>query len=255
MIAIHEAAAHNTANLPRRVAKRPPFCGRSQPMNEPGARELKLRFLLPEEAVEVQSCLDSLRQRADEGTVNRLVSIVARHLARLTSRRIPGRLACRESDEDLAQNVAIRLWNDLRRRPQEKVPTTPFLIEGLVYLKIRDTLTDLCRHHLGPLGSEAHREHRRAVRATDSGADVDFMGQVPDAASGPATSAEYAELHRLVSELPEDQREVFILRYYEAFSTAEISEFVHLDASNVRRRYHKAVRWLRQKLQGRKPSV
>ena len=255
MIAIHEAAAHNTANLPRRVAKRPPSCERSRPMNERGAREPKLRFLLPEEAVEVQSCLDLLRQHADEGVVNRLVSIVVRHLSRLTSRKIQGRLARRESDDDLAQEVAMRLWNKLARKRPEQIPPTAYALEGLVYLEIRCTLIDLCRHHLGPQGSEANRESRHGVRAADGGSDVDFMGQVPDEASGPSTCAEHTECHQLVEKLPQPEREVFLLRYYEGYSSAEAAVILGVNERTVRRQFLAAEKQLDQLRDGTKPPI
>jgi RNA polymerase sigma-70 factor (ECF subfamily) len=93
-------------------------------------------------------------------------------------------------------------------------------------------------------------DHRRTLRrksALTSGApesaDLDAM---PSEAAGPEASAEQAErvrlLHRLLAQLDDDKREVFVLAELEGLTIAEIAEALEANANTIASRLRAARR-------------
>ncbi len=89
-------------------------------------------------------------------------------------------------------------------------------------------------------------DHRRkVVRFADGGVDEEFADSrpLPDAEAG--TTEDWARLRKLVGELPEQQRDVVILKFDGGLSYAEIAEATRLSVSNVGYQLHHAIRTLR----------
>jgi RNA polymerase sigma-70 factor (ECF subfamily) len=92
-------------------------------------------------------------------------------------------------------------------------------------------------------------DHRRTLRrkpahdADGSGPDVDAM---VDVEQGPEASAEQAErvrlLHRILGELDDDKREVFVLSELEGLTLAEIGEALDVNANTIASRLRAARR-------------
>jgi RNA polymerase sigma-70 factor (ECF subfamily) len=74
------------------------------------------------------------------------------------------------------------------------------------------------------------------------------------AASDPFWQVERRELQatiqRAVSGLPADHRLIFLLKYYQGFSYAEISELLHCPVGTVKSRVHTALVRLKSALSG-----
>ena len=94
------------------------------------------------------------------------------------------------------------------------------------------------------------RKNKNAPRHTESGE----LPELPDWTNGPARELEESETVRVItealSELPEDQREVFLLRQQE-LSFKEISEIQSCSINTVLGRMHYAVRNLRKLITGK----
>ena len=97
---------------------------------------------------------------------------------------------------------------------------------------------------------DAMRKNKNAPRHTESGE----LPGVPDWTKGPARELEESEtvqvIREALAELPEDQREVFLLRQQE-LSFKEISEIQSCSINTVLGRMHYAVRNLKKLITGK----
>jgi RNA polymerase sigma-70 factor (ECF subfamily) len=88
-------------------------------------------------------------------------------------------------------------------------------------------------------------DHRRSLRRKPAGSESD-LDAVHDGARGPESSVEHAEqlrlLRRLLAELDEDKREVFILTEFEGMTMVEIAGALDVNANTVSSRLRAARR-------------
>jgi RNA polymerase sigma-70 factor (ECF subfamily) len=132
-----------------------------------------------------------------------------------------------ESD-DVLNFMLSRLERDLRAVR----PTSVRQLLGLVAKKFRRQLTDLYRHYYGPNGPGTHHA------TPPAGPEREYSQIDPPVSTGddPALIAEYAELHELVDQLPEELREAVDLRFYHGLSLPEAAEVLGVSVSTVQRR-------------------
>src|SRR5262249_28307286 len=107
---------------------------------------------------------------------------------------------------------------------------------ALAAQQVRRELIDLARHYYGPHGMGANH-------ATPAGdvRDEALPYDRPDPASEPGGLAEWCEFHRRIDELPEEQREVVGLLYYQGLSQAEAAAVINVTVRTVQRRWHAAL--------------
>ncbi len=84
---------------------------------------------------------------------------------------------------------------------------------------------------------------RKAQRYQGSESDQRQLEQAPAADSAPAGEG---ELRILLTALPEEQREVLLLRFVDDLSLAEIAEAMQIPLGTVKSRLHNALQTLRQ---------
>lgn len=176
-----------------------------------------------EQIREVQQSLDSLRAgnqaAADEvvilalGSLHNTASALLRnHFERLKS-------------HDTA-SIFNTAWPQLVRQIKAHPPES---IDGLLKMActiIRNDLIDLVRRESAPF--------RNALPF-----DANF--EQPSATPGPEELAHWAEFHETVSQLPDEVRSVFELKYYLTMTQADISRLLKIHPREVSRRYGKAV--------------
>ena len=150
-----------------------------------------------------------------------------RRLRQLASKMLKGYPAVKSHDEtdDVLQSALIRL----NRAPEEVPPTTVADYIGLSALQIRRELIDLARRY------------RRQRRCIDVGHDAGFSSNDPppvadftDETAGPATRAEWTELHSLVEKLPQEQLQVFDLHFYHELTLEETAEQLGVSKTKVK---------------------
>ena len=73
--------------------------------------------------------------------------------------------------------------------------------------------------------------------------------QAPDAAHALARTEQEAKLRDAISRLPENQRQVLILRYYSSLKFVEIAEMVGCPLNTALGRMHKAMLKLKQMME------
>jgi len=180
----------------------------------------------------LQPLLERLRN-GDAAAGKELINVTYERfqlLARKVLRSGFTRLKRWEETDDVVQEAALRLWKALESVKPNSVKD--FLNLGSVH--IRRELLDLCRRYFGrksaagppgmPAASPAHAAGELAE---------DLTGR--DEAVGEAV-----EFHELVERLPEDEREVVGLLYYQGLTQEEAAEVLNVDRSTVKRRWRAA---------------
>jgi len=177
---------------------------------------------------EFQSLLDRL-SAGDAGARERLIELACERLKRLTRKMFADAPGLRrwEDSADVFQNAVLRFWNSL----QATMPATPTEFFRLAALNIRRELIDLCRHHFGPEGSAAHR-----ISTGGSGIAVDS----PQSTFDPSRLTMWTEFHERVALLPDDERELFDLMWYQGLTHPEAAGLLAVPERTLRRRWRAA---------------
>lgn len=158
-------------------------------------------------------------------------------LARTMLRGYP-RLQRWEQTDDVLQNALLRLHQALSRVR----PDTPREFYGLAALQIRRELIDLSRHHFGPQGDAA--KHRTAVWP-DAGQAIDAA---TEHAGESSDLAAWQAFHEEVGRLPDAEREVVHLLWYQGLKQQQAAELLGVTERTVKNRWRRARLLLQQTL-------
>ncbi|QEL17869.1 RNA polymerase sigma factor [Limnoglobus roseus] len=137
-----------------------------------------------------------------------------------------------EQTDDVFQTAMLRLHRALSDVKPESV--RHFFNLGAVM--IRRTLLDLAKHHLGPHGQGANHH-------TDGKG-----GAMNDRAEQPEDLEGWSAFHAQVEGLPDEEREVVGLLYYEGLTQEEAAHVLGVGLRTVKRRWQSARLLLRQRL-------
>ncbi len=173
----------------------------------------------PIDTTAIAPLLKRLRE-GDRSAENELAqAILARFeaLARRMLHKFPG-VRRYEDTADLVQESMIRLLRSLR----EVSPTNTREFFGLAAEQIRRQLLDLLKRH-----KQALNKRREAAAEPASPADD-------------ADLTRWAAFHEAVSQLPVEEREVFMLSYYHNWTQAEMAELFQVEERTIRRRWKAA---------------
>jgi DNA-directed RNA polymerase specialized sigma24 family protein len=107
----------------------------------------------------------------------------------------------------------------------------------LAALQIRRELLDLARHYYGPLG-----EANNHASVAPGGASTSSPGPVAVAAGShdPSQLTRWTDFHQFAGSLPEPEREVFDLLWYQEVSQEEAATLLGVDVRTVQRRWRAA---------------
>ena len=174
--------------------------------------------------------------RGDAAVLNELLEASLDRLRRLAGKMLADNPAVRrwEGTDDLLQNAAIRLYRALR----DVRPATVRDFFKLAARQIRRELVDLARHHYGPEGHAAH--HATDPGQVDPAGDVHPLHERAEGHSGPLTQMQQREFHEHVRALPQEEREVFDLIYYQGLSREEVALTLRVAVRTVKRRWRSA---------------
>lgn len=177
----------------------------------------------------------SLLQRAgagDEAALDALLRHCGDRLTMLTRRMLGDFQRVRRwaETDDVLQSALVRLVSALR----DVKPTTTRDFLALAALQIRRELLDLARHYYGPHGLGAnHESHARTVDAPPL--------DPADVSHEPSDLAHWTELHEQIGALPEEEREIVGLLFYQGLSQAEAAEVLGISLRTLQRRWHDAL--------------
>ena len=129
-----------------------------------------------------------------------------------------------ESSDDVVQSAATRLWKALH----EVRPETPDRYFGLCSLMIRRTLLDMHRKYYGPEGDGTHQ----VADTSPDGAVTYTLGQPMPLQS--------VAIHAAVDALPDEQRQVVDLLFYQGLTHAEAAAVLSVSTKWISRRWRDA---------------
>ncbi len=200
-------------------------------------------------AGETARLLDLLRH-GDEQARHCLVAHACELLRMLTSRMLKGYPGVHrwEQTDDVLQNALLRLCRAL----EATVPESPRHFYNLAALQIRRELIDLAHHHLGPQGHGAkHHTDSAGMAADDRGGALDYQeGKEGE----PATLEAWTDFHEAVERLPDEERELFGLLWYEGMTQEEAAAVLGVSLRTVKRRWQSARIKLVEALGGEAPQ-
>lgn len=184
----------------------------------------------------LQQCLERLQQ-GDETARKDLLAGVCDRLTRLAHVMLRDyqRLRRWEETGDVVQNALLRLHRALETVRPATLPD----FYRLATLEIRRELIDLVRHHFGPHGDGTHHQ---------SGAD-----EPNNTTLDPGRLAAWTDFHRQVDLLPEDERQVFDLIWYQGLGHTDAARILDVHPRTVKRRWLSACLKLHEALGGELP--
>jgi RNA polymerase sigma-70 factor (ECF subfamily) len=199
--------------------------------------------------VHLQNCLDRLH-RGDEAARKELLEAACERLQQLTRTMLRDyrRLKRWEETEDVLQSALVRLYRALL----EITPPTLREFYRLATTQIRRELIDLSRHYYGPQGPG--RLHATNSDGTDSHESCPPVYEVAESCDEPARLAVWSEFHQCVTTLPEEEREVFDLVWYQGLQHTEAAVMLDVSARTVKRRWQSACLKLHAAMRGELPG-
>jgi RNA polymerase sigma-70 factor (ECF subfamily) len=197
----------------------------------------------------LQHCLDRLRA-GDESARSQLLAGACARLTDLTRTMLKDyhRLRRWEETDDVLQNALVRLHRSL----QDVAPPSLCDFYRLAALQVRRELIDLARHYFGPEG-RGRRHHTNAAE-DDSRLTPQPAYELAASAEEPGSLAAWAEFHRQADALPEEEREVFDLVWYQGLKHTEAAALLGVSARTVKRRWQAACLRLHEALGGELPG-
>lgn len=155
-------------------------------------------------------------------------------LARLYERHAPRMLAIgerivgdRREAEDLLHDVFVEVWRHAGDYDPERAS-----VKAWLYLRMRSRCLDRVRSAAWARTRTQAEDPRREAQAPPSN----------------GKGSEGSTVRRALSELPQEQRAVLLLGYYEGLSSAEIAERLELPVGTVKSRVAAAMSKLRTRL-------
>jgi RNA polymerase sigma-70 factor (ECF subfamily) len=125
--------------------------------------------------------------------------------------------------DDIAQAVWMKVWNKLDGFKQESAFST-----WLFRIAYNETLNFIAQ------------KKRLKVHSTQN--EVDHAQDHPSSQDAIKASTIQIKLERAIAELPEKQRFVFMLRYYEAYDYEKIASITGTTVGGAKANYHQAVK-------------
>jgi RNA polymerase sigma factor (sigma-70 family) len=185
----------------------------------------------PTSTMVVQRLLDMLADGHPEASKQLLeVSIERlRQLSRKIMADIPG-VSRWEDTDDLLQNGAVRLWKALENHH----PPSPLDYFRLAATVIRRELIDLSRHYFGPHGMAANLGRSWIKDGESRAAPVESS---PDETYDPQRLGRWTEFHEYVEKLPDEDRALFDLMWYQGLTLGEAAELLNAAERTTRRRW------------------
>jgi RNA polymerase sigma-70 factor (ECF subfamily) len=202
------------------------------------------------QTVQIQGWLDRL-QAGDESARKELLNCACERLTRLTRKMLKSypRLKRWEQTDDVMQNAVVRLYRALG----DVRPASAADFFRLAALNIRRELLDLAKHYYRPQGPGT-KHASIAERQPDEG-DAPAAYEPADADGGPDRLAAWTEFHRQIEQLPDEEREIFDLLWYQGLSQGEAASLLNVSERTVKRRWQSARLTIYEALHGELPDL
>ena len=188
---------------------------------------------------------------AREGNAEAVNKLIDRHrnaILRLVRMRLDRRIQPRVGVSDVVQDVFIEANRRLQKYLQD--PVMPFHL----WLRqiAKDRIIDAHRRHRVSKKRSVDREQPAHVPADMDHSSMALANQLVDGEVTPMAAATQRELaarvEQTIGELPEQDRDILLMRHYEFLSNQEVAEALGLSQPAASMRYLRAIRRMRELL-------
>jgi RNA polymerase sigma factor (sigma-70 family) len=182
------------------------------------------------QTLQLQGLLQRMRS-GDRAASDELLRHISGRLQRLTRQMLKGHPAVMRwaQTDDVLQGALLRLL----RAVKDIQPHSTRAFFALATQQIRRELIDLARHYYGPEGLGSNHDSRGPGDPAVEGS--------ADSAIDPSRVAEWWEFHRKIDELPEEQRDVVGLLFYQGLTQTEAAELLGVTTRTIQRRWYAAL--------------
>jgi RNA polymerase sigma-70 factor, ECF subfamily len=188
-------------------------------------------------------------RKGDGGAVDRLLERHRAAIRQMIDLRMDQVIKRRVDASDIVQEVLIEANRRLAEYLQN--PVMPFHL--WLRQMAKDRLIDAHRRHRGA-GRRSMDREQPLVAAASNESSLDFLGQLHDQELTPAAAATWRELQarfqQVCQQLDELDQEIVLLRHFEHLSNSEAAEVLALSPQAASMRYLRAMRRLRQLMDG-----
>src|ERR1700722_8642639 len=189
-------------------------------------------------------------RRGNDAALGKLLEAYSKYLKLLARVQIGRRLQGKADASDIVQETFLDVH---RQFPNFRGVTEP---EFLAWLRriLAGQIAQMMRHYLGTKGR--HLKLERALAADVYECTQDRGGGLADSQSTPSQHVSRREQSVLLADalerLPEDYREVIILRHLEALSFSEVAARMNRSENSVQKLWVRALASMRRTLGGTK---
>lgn len=194
---------------------------------------------------------DELLGDARDGDAEAVNKLIDRHrdaILRLVRMRLDRRIQPRVGVSDVVQDVFIEANRRLQKYLQD--PIMPFHL----WLRqiAKDRIIDAHRRHRVSKKRSVDREQPAHVPADMDHSSMALANQLVDGEVTPMAAATQRELaarvEQTIGDLPEQDRDILLMRHYEFLSNQEVAEALGLSQPAASMRYLRAIRRMRELL-------
>lgn len=187
-------------------------------------------------------------RQGDADAVNQLIERHRDAIWRLVRMRLDRKIQQRVDVSDVVQDVFIEANRRLTRYLEN--PVMPFHL----WLRqiAKDRIIDAHRRHRVSAKRSVDKEHQGRVALGPDQTSLALVNQLVDGEMTPAAAVTRRELaervEQTIAELPEQDREILLMRHYEQLSNQEVADTMGLSQPAAGMRYLRAIRRLRETL-------
>jgi RNA polymerase sigma factor (sigma-70 family) len=179
----------------------------------------------------------------DKESLNALLTHASKRLRSRASRMLKGFSGVErwEQTDDVLQEALVRLWRALVATKLKSVRH----FHRWASRVIRHLLIDMARHYMGPHGVGANHHTGGARKAADDpGAPLDLHcgHHEPDSLEA------WTAFHRYIDSLPDKERELFDLLWYQGLTHKEAAKVLGISENILKKRWQLARQKLAAKL-------
>jgi RNA polymerase sigma-70 factor (ECF subfamily) len=182
------------------------------------------------DTTQVKSWLDLMRA-GDQSARGRLIEHTCERLRLLTRKMLHGfpRVHRWEETDDVFTAAMTKLHQCL----ETFQPESPKHFYNLAATHIRRVLIGMARRYCGPMGLGANYDTNAERGETP-------RYEATDTTDEPSTLMEWTDFHEQVEGLPDEEREVFNLLWYEGLEQSKAAEMLGISERTLRRRWQDA---------------
>ena len=165
-----------------------------------------------------------VRQFADEANRESIFRIIMKRYGAKLYAHVRSFFITHEEADDIVQNTFVKAWRAL---PKFRAESS--LYTWLYRIATNETLTFV-----------RNRKNRNTISLDDD----ENVYQIPSVETGTQRSGDYiaAKLRAAIEQLPEKQRIVFNMKYFEEMKYEEMSEILNTSVGALKASYHFAVK-------------